>query len=323
VRADPVWSRDPGLGADHRERVGVALLRHQRAGAAVAVGELDGGELLARQDLEVLPELRPVGGGGGGGGRELDVAVPLPHRVLRVDHQAVAAEELRQPLAADRPARPGAAPDPRDAPVEPRVDPPQAPGVAQGRLGVGEEQVPDGGRLRGLEVRVVGGEVVRVALRERDEGLGQVELGVVEVEHARARDQPQRHPERLPPRAAGAEPPGRRCPDARLQLRLARVERVAELGVPGELRRRDGVEREQPPEEAPGVVAADGAALHERHGMCEVGPREPARQPRAMRHLVRVARAHQLRCGTAGQAPAGPQVLVRHATEVTDGADAG
>ena len=64
VRAEPVCSdgergRDvarglSGLGADRGQRVGVLLLRHQRARAAVRVGELDQAELLARVDLEVL-----------------------------------------------------------------------------------------------------------------------------------------------------------------------------------------------------------------------------------------------------------------------------
>src|SRR6185503_1960120 len=42
----------PRLRADRGERVGILLLRHQRARAAVGVGELDEAELLAGVDLE-------------------------------------------------------------------------------------------------------------------------------------------------------------------------------------------------------------------------------------------------------------------------------
>ena len=45
------------LRTDRGERVRVLLLRHERARAAVGVGELDEPELLARVDLEVLGEL--------------------------------------------------------------------------------------------------------------------------------------------------------------------------------------------------------------------------------------------------------------------------
>ena len=73
-----------GLRADRGERVRVLLLRHQRARAAVRVGELDEPELLARVDLEVLAELALVRGRDRERREQLDVDVRLPGRVLRV-----------------------------------------------------------------------------------------------------------------------------------------------------------------------------------------------------------------------------------------------
>ena len=96
----------PRRAADDRQRVGVSLLRHQRAGAAVLGGEAEEAERLARVDLEVL--------GQAAGGRrrerrvrdELDEPVGLPHRVARVRDHRVEAELARQPLAIGRHARP-------------------------------------------------------------------------------------------------------------------------------------------------------------------------------------------------------------------------
>ena len=119
-----------GLGADRREGVRIALLRHQGAGARVAVGQLDQAELVAGVDLEVLCELREVRGRDRERREQLGVDVPLPGGVLRVLHQTLAPEQLRQPGAVERPARARAPADPGDAARELAVGVLQALGVA-------------------------------------------------------------------------------------------------------------------------------------------------------------------------------------------------
>jgi len=108
VRAEPVWRATsapdvarglPRLGADRGERVRVLLLRHERARAAVRVGELDEPELLARVDLEVLAELALVRRGDREGRKELEVHVGLPRGVLRVLDDSVAAQQLSESRA--------------------------------------------------------------------------------------------------------------------------------------------------------------------------------------------------------------------------------
>ena len=148
-----------GLRADRGERVRVLLLRHQRARAAVRVGELDEAELLARVDLEVLAELALVGRGDRERREQLEVHVGLPGGVLRVLDERLAAEQLGEPRAVERPARAGAAAGAGDAGAErARASWRGALGVAQRRVGIREEQVADGRRLGRLEVRVVGRE---------------------------------------------------------------------------------------------------------------------------------------------------------------------
>ena len=112
MRAEPVWRATsapdvarglPRLGADRGERVRVLLLRHERARAAVRVGELDEPELLARVDLEVLAELRLVRRGDRERRQQLQVHVRLPGGVLRVLDQRLTAEQLGEPRTVERP----------------------------------------------------------------------------------------------------------------------------------------------------------------------------------------------------------------------------
>ena len=112
MRAEPVWRATsapdvarglPRLGADRGERVRILLLRHERARAAVRVGELDEPELLARVDLEVLAELALVSRGDREGREKLDVDIGLPRGILRVLDDAIAAEQLGEPRTVERP----------------------------------------------------------------------------------------------------------------------------------------------------------------------------------------------------------------------------
>ncbi len=223
--------------------------------------------------------------------------------------EPVAAEQLREAGPVERPARAGAPARARDAQPERGVRGARPLAVAERRVGVGEEQVPDGGRLRGLEVGVVGGEVaLRRAGVPRERG-DLVEERVVQLARAAAGDEPDADAERLPPRPARAQPARGRAADAPLQLGLAGVEGVAERGIPGELVAGDRVQLEQAAEERLRVVAGEVAALDERDRVREVGEREPAREPGPVRALGRVGGRDELPRGPAAQASAPPQFL--------------
>ncbi len=174
-----------------------------------AVGELDQAELVAGVDLEVLRELRQVRGRDRERREQLGVDVPLPGRILRVRDEAVAAEQLGQPRAIERPARAGAAAGAGDAAGELAVGAPQALGVAQGRIGVGQQQVPRGRRLGRLQVGVVGGErVAQRSGRAAPSARRRVGQRAHELGRAAARAGPQRDAERLAARPARAQPAG-------------------------------------------------------------------------------------------------------------------
>src|SRR2546429_49826 len=80
----------------------------------------------------------------------------VPVRVLRVLEGRLAAQQLGEPVAVERPAGAGAAAGAGDAGAERGVRAAGAVGVAERGKGVGEQEVPDGRRLRGLQVGVVG-----------------------------------------------------------------------------------------------------------------------------------------------------------------------
>src|SRR5439155_6953707 len=110
-----------GLRANRRERVRILLLWHQRARAAVGVRELDQTELLAGVDLEVLAELALMRRGDRERREELEVDVGLPRGVLGVVDEPVAAQQLGESRAIERPARAGTPAGSGDARPESRV----------------------------------------------------------------------------------------------------------------------------------------------------------------------------------------------------------
>ena len=155
--------------ADHDQRVRVALLRHQRAGATQRVADLEKAELVTLVDLEVLGEAAGVGGRGCRVPHGLGQAVGGPHGVARVLDRGVEAEPSRESFAVDWKAR--------------AVDPARAGRAGVGRREVGRESlrvpqhgvrerqqpVPGGRRLRRLQVRVVGHRRVALMLRLLDQ----------------------------------------------------------------------------------------------------------------------------------------------------------
>ena len=155
-----------------------------------------------------------------------------------------------------------------------------------------------------------------MALRVAGERRGLVDERVVQLAHGAPGGQAKRDAEGLAARPARAQPAGRRPADAPLELRLARVERVAERRIPRELVAGDRVQLEQPAQERPRVVAGQVAALDQRDGVRQIGEREPVREPRPMRALGGVRRRHQLAGRAAPQPSAAAQLFgPRHRPE--------
>ena len=284
-RRGQITGRLAGLRTDRGESVRVLLLGHERARAAVRVGELDQPELLAGVDLEVLGELALMGGRYRERREQLDVHVGLPGGVLRMLDQPVAAEQLGKTGPVERPTRAGTATGTGDAHPQHGVRPPRAVGVAQGRIGVCQEQVANRRGLGRLEVGVVGRERGTGGARVSGERRGLVDERVVQLVEGAPGGEAKPDAERLSARPAGAQPARCRTAHAPLQLRFARIERVPDRWIPRKLVAGDRVQLEQPAQKRPRVVAGQVAALDERDRVRQIGEREPVREPRAMRAL--------------------------------------
>ena len=195
----------PARAADHDERVRVALLWHQRAGAAERVADRAAGRTRRCRRAR-----GPRRGGSRRGGRRrvpggLGEAVRLPHRVARVLDRAVEAEQGGEPLAVEREARAVDAARAGGAAVDAGEVVRDAVGVAQRRLGEREQPVPGGRRLRGLQVGVVGHRRVALAGGRLDERGGSRSVAA-EVEQPVAERDPEGDPARLAPRPARVQP---------------------------------------------------------------------------------------------------------------------
>ena len=316
-----------GGGAHHGEGVRVALLRHQRARAAVAIGQLRDAELAAGQDLQVLRQLRLMRGRGRRRGHQVHIGIPLPHGVLHVRHRAGGAQQVGQARAVQRPARPRAAAGSGHRHVQLLVDAAESCGIAQHRVGIGQHQVPEARGLRGLQVGVVGGQVGGMPRRQVHQGGGKGHAGVVQVAGAVARHHPQPHPEGLAARAPRRQPSGGHGARTRPQFVLAAVECIAQRGVPREGVTRNGIQLEERGDERPRLVPGDRPGLRQHHRVGQVRCAQPPGQPRPRLRLVAVAGVDQRVGRAAVQAPAAPEVVLRHARQPSgpDGnrADAG
>src|SRR6185437_11559512 len=96
--------------------------------------------------------------------------------------------------------------------------------------------------------------------------------------------------------------------DPSLELGLARVERVAERGIPRKRVPGDRVQLEQPAEQRLRIVASQIAALDEDDRVRQVGEREAARQAGPVCALGREGGGYELACRASAQAPAAPQL---------------
>ena len=114
--------------------------------------------------------------------------------------------------------------------------------------------MPESRRLGRLQIRVVGRESVAGGACVSCERRGLVGEGVVQLAHAGTRRQAERHPECLAAGAARAQPAGGGTADTPLELGLARVERIAERGIPRELVAGNLVQLEQAAHERTSVV---------------------------------------------------------------------
>ncbi len=200
-------------------------------------------------------------------------------------------------------------------------------GIAQQRIGICQHQVPEARRLRGLQVGVVGSQVGGMARRQVHQRGGKRHAGVVQVAGAVARHDPQPHPEGLAARASRRQPPGGGGPRPRAQLMLAAVECIAQRGVPREGITRDGIQLEEPGQQGPRLIPGDRPGLRQHHRVGQVRRAEAPGQPRPRLRLVAVAGVDQRIGRAAIQAPAAPEVVLRHVRQPSgpDGnhADAG
>ena len=304
-----------GSGTHHGQGVRIALLGHQGACAAVLVSQRGNAKLLAGQDLKVLRHLALVGGGGGRSGHQLQVWVPLPHGVLHMRHHARRTQEFGKARAVERPARPGAAAGARHRQVELGVDGTKALGIAQHRIGVGQNEVAQARGLCRLQIGVIGRKVGGVTIGQTRERRRQINAGVVQVPRGIACHKAKAHAECLAARAPGRQPAGGHVARALLQLMLTAVEGIAQRRVKGELVTGDLIEVEQGDEQCLGLVSGNGLGFGECHHVSQIRGGESIRQTGSGGGLVAVARCDQLICGAALKASAASQVLPRHARE--------
>ena len=127
----------------------------------------------------------------------------------------------------------------------------------------------------------------------------------------------QRHAEGLAPRPARREPPGGVGAHPLLQLVLAAVERIADRGVPRELRAGNGVELEEAREQRARLVIRNGPGLGQRHCMGQVGRAQAVGKAGAGGRFVAVPGRHQRVGGAALQPPAASEIVIRHAAQTS------
>ena len=284
----------PGGAPHDREGVGVALLRHQDAGAGVRAGEIDEVELLAVPDLEVLRQLAQRRSEAGRGGEDVDQAVGLPHRVPGVVDQAVEAQQRRRAVPVEAEAAAVDAARPAGTAVDPVAGGQQALGVTEGRVGEGEDVVAEGGGLRLLEVGLVGHDRLGVGGSQHGRRLGEGCRIDDEAGDEAPEVQTQRHPPGLPARAPGMEPAGV-VAEPLHEIGLPAVVGVAVRRVVREVlggdRPHDVEDGTDDPGRRPG---RDHPALGEHQQVREVGHVEAVVQERGVRNLQGEAALDQL-----------------------------
>ena len=208
----------PGLRADPASATGTSSAASARS-PALRVRELEQAELLAGVDLEVLPEVADVSRRSRGS-RQLEMHVAchaaslacttsasLPSssasRVRSIDSASLRAARARR-------ARPDAESRARTV------------GVPERRVGVRQQQMAHGRRLRRLQIGVVRRERRSSRARVPGERRSLVDEGVVQLARTDTGRQAERDAKGLAPRAAGTEPAGGGPADAPLQLGFPR-----------------------------------------------------------------------------------------------------
>ena len=329
VRAEPVCSVGErggkvagglaGLRADRRERVRVLLLRHQRAGAAVGVGELDEAELLARVDLEVLAELALVRRRDRERREQLDVDVGLPGGVLRVlDQRRRSPGARRAGPRSSAQREPALPPAPGDARAEGGV----RRGARARRRAAPDRRRPAAGarpssaapaadRCSRWRARRV------VSSRVPGERRGLADERVVQLANARScavtRSATRNASRRGRPALSqpAAERPTRRSSSASRALKAS-----PSVGSHGNSSPGIACSSSRPRRSACASSPREVAALDERDGVREIGERQAAREPRAVRALGGVRGGDELAGRAAAEPPAAPQLVgVGHPAE--------
>ena len=302
--SSPVQPADqrPGRTADDRQGVGIALVRHEHARPAVPVGQGHVVELLARPDLQVLGQLGLGDHQPGGGAHHVEQPVGLPHSVPGVLGDAPEAKQGRDVAAVG--AQPGAvyAACPAWAGVGPFQRLAQPPPGPQHRVGERENVVPERGRLRVLQVGLVGHQRGGVRPGLAGDVGGQPGGGLDEAGEVIPQPQPEGDPDRLPPRAPGVQPAGH-VTGALGEVLLPGVVRLAVGGVVGKLAGRDRHGVEHQGQHAAHSGRRDHARRAEVEQVREVGEVDPMVQHRGVGVLQREPGRDQLGGRGPGRRP--------------------
>nr|ART90428.1 hypothetical protein [uncultured bacterium] len=273
ARGPALGHHDRGHGA-HRARrdrlhvfeaVGIFLLRHDAAGAAVAVGQFDHRELGGRPQEQVLGHPRQPLRQRREHAHVLHQDVLAQDRIHGVRQRLVEAQQLADAMAVDREVAAGEDRRARRRAVEPQVEGHQPRRVAREHRLEHREPVREGGRLRMLAVGVAGHHGVAMAPGEFDQRLPHLAQRGHQAVHVMAHSEAPRDLGQVARAAADVQVAADVVAERADQVVLARVhaavDAVAGLG--------DAFffHRQQAAEQCGADVARDDAGLGQHHGM--------------------------------------------------------
>ena len=176
--------------------------------------------------------------------------------------------------------------------------------------------MPDGCRLGGLEIGVVGSKRASQWLRLCSKRGAHVTKGSSRVGQTLGRDEAQRHAKRLATRTTSTQPTCGTRTDTGRQLLLAILEGIAHGRIPRKVVRRDRVQLEQATQQLPTALRIKTAALDQRNRVSKVRARERIRQRRTCSRFRAIASAHELVRRTSRQAPSHSEMTISHTSRV-------
>ena len=199
------------LAAHQLGRIGIALLRHDRAAGGEGIAQGHEAEALAGPEYQLLGEARKMGGEDGAGGQELDGEVAGRNGIHGIGHRPREAERGGRGRRVDGKAGAGERAGAERAFVQAAAAIGEASAVARQHLDIGQQMMAEGDGLGDLKMGEARHDGRRMLLGPIEEGLGQLdELGVEPVDGL-AQPEAEIHRHLIVARAGGMEPPGRRA----------------------------------------------------------------------------------------------------------------